>query len=117
MYSTYRQRNLIEDIEKLLGIEYSGSLRRKDADIFIAEHMVEFRQTKLDLNKHFPPTGKQARFIEKIEETLCVKFTGRTVNTAAEFIGKYMGEFKSRETSEMKMKSYIDNKAKGIGIK
>lgn len=111
---TKLQRKYVRDIETMLGIIFAGNPTRKDADIFIKEHAEEHRKMKLDLNKQFPPTGKQQRLIKEIEERLDIKFTGRTVRTASAFIEKYLDEFKALETSKDRMKRFINYKAKNL---
>jgi len=112
---TNLQKNYVRDIEKNVGVEFEGNPTRKDADLFIKEHAEENKQIKLDLNKRFPPTGKQLRLIKDIEEELDIKFKGRTIRTASKFIDEYIDEYKCSSGSKNKMRNLIYKKAREIG--
>lgn len=96
-YMTKRQRVVVEDIEKKLGIEYEGNNSPTHADRFIKKYIGMLRDynKKAGIPPH--PTQDQARLIRAIEKDGRVKFTGKTFKDAIEFIDEYIhyAEFKS----------------------
>jgi len=113
---TKLQKKYIEDIESVLKVEYTGSNSRKYADLFIKKYRDKHQKYKLEKGKRFPPTGKQKRFIKEIEETLDIKFTGRTVNTASKFISENIGDFNLFKSNDQTMKHRLNMLSKKIEV-
>ena len=111
---TKLQRNYITDIETNLNVTFDGDNTRRDADIFIKKHAEKNREFKLSNNKQIPPTGKQRRFIEDIEDILDVKYTGRTVKSASKFIALHLTEYRAKIDTKRKIKRYYNKVADGI---
>ena len=101
---TKAQQNYIHAIEEILQIKFEGVQSRENADIFIKKYRDQFTQAKLKMNKRFPPSQKQKKVIKEIEDILDVKFTGRTVRSASEFIKKYYDEHIQRQPFDMSRK-------------
>ena len=112
---TKLQKKFIEDIQENLNITFDYPDTRKGADIFIKKYKDENQRYKLQNKKQFPPTGKQRRLIKDIEESLDIKFNGRTVRTASKFIETYINEFKAVQTIDQKIKNYYNAFSEAIG--
>lgn len=111
---TKAQQNYINDIEKTLNTKFIDTPSRTNASNFIKKYKDQYTKFKLDNNKRFPPTMKQRRLIKDIENTLNIKYNGKTVKTASTFIKKHYNEFTQNTTEEYKFKKMIEKKANDI---
>lgn len=114
---TKLQRQYIKDIEKNLNVKYNGGNTREDASLFISLYKEENRKFNLKNKIKTRPTGKQLRLIRSIEQTLEIKFNGKTLNEAKNFIDKYYNEFKANQTYFTKFKNCCNRKADMIDRK
>ena len=114
---TKLQRKYIQDIEKNLGITYTGKNNRTEASMFITQHKEENRKVNKAKKKSTPPTGKQLRLIKDIEKTFKATFRGKTLKSAKKFIETYYDDFRLNQTYDSKVKNYLNKKASSIDRK
>ena len=88
MLITKMQKSVIEDIESKLGIYFSGS-NRTHASKFIHKNIKALRKFGKKAGRIPTPTGRQLRYIKKVEKQDGLKFEGWTFEDASEFIGEH----------------------------
>ena len=92
MSMTTRQLSIVVDIGRKLGIEYEGNDGSSVVERFIAKHIDELREYNKAHKIPRKPTGKQMKYISRIEKELDVEFTGVTFDNAWDFIADYCNE-------------------------
>ena len=90
---TKRQKSVIDDIKLKLNITYKSGNNRDRASNFIRNNIQELRNINQEMNIENYLTGKQARYIKRIEEALNIKFNGKTFDEAWDFIDRYKSRF------------------------
>jgi hypothetical protein len=84
-----RQKPVIEDIEKKLGIKYEGQDSHTHAERFITKHISALRKYNQEHKIPAFMSRKQFLYIQAIEKDGRVKFIGKTAAEASDFIEKY----------------------------
>lgn len=85
---TKMQKSLIEDIESKLKICFSGD-DRTHASKFIHQNIKALRKVNKKVHRINTPTGRQLRYIKKVEKEDGTKFRGSSFEDAMEFIGEH----------------------------
>ena len=85
---TKMQKSVIENIESKLKIYFSGS-NRTQASKFIHENIKALRKFDKKIGRINTPTGRQLRYIKKIEKQDGIKWEGWTFEDAYEFIAEH----------------------------
>ena len=88
MLITKMQKTVIKDIESKLRICFSGS-NRAHASKFIHQNIKALRKVNNKIGRINTPTGRQLRYIKKVEKEDGLKFQGWTFEDAREFIGEH----------------------------
>jgi len=94
------QRKYILDIEKNLYVKCEDIKNRKIATEFIKEFADANREFN-ETNGILPhPTGNQLRKISHVENIFKVKFNGKTLKEAYDFIANYWGDMTLKQKRE-----------------
>jgi hypothetical protein len=88
MFITERQKSIIKSMESKLGICFSG-VDRKQASKFIHQNIKALRKLNEKIGRVNMPTGRQMRYIKKVEKKDGIKFDGETFQDAYDYIAEH----------------------------